>query len=30
MAIVAASQLVKYKPEEKEFLTRWAHVVEWD
>jgi len=30
LAIVAASQLVKQNPEEKEFLTRWAHVVEWD
>jgi aminoglycoside phosphotransferase (APT) family kinase protein len=30
MAIVAASQLVKHKPEEREFLMRWAHVVEWD
>jgi aminoglycoside phosphotransferase (APT) family kinase protein len=30
MAIVAASQLVKNKPEEREFLTRWAHVVEYD
>jgi hypothetical protein len=30
MAIVAASQLVKHKPEEREFLMRWAHVVEYD
>ena len=30
LAVVAASQLVKHKPEEQEFLTRWAHVVEWD
>ena len=30
MAIVAASQLVKHNPEEREFLTRWAHVVEYD
>ena len=30
LAIVAASQLVKHKPEEKEFLTRWAHVVEYE
>ena len=29
MAIVAASQLVKQNPEEREFLTRWAHVVEY-
>jgi aminoglycoside phosphotransferase (APT) family kinase protein len=30
LAIVAASQLVKRNPEEREFLTRWAHVVEYD
>ena len=30
MAVVAASQLVKQNPEEREFLTRWAHVVEYD
>ena len=30
MAIVAASQLVKNNPAEREFLTRWAHVVEYD
>jgi len=30
MAIVAASQLVKNNPQEREFLTRWAHVVEYD
>jgi tRNA A-37 threonylcarbamoyl transferase component Bud32 len=30
MSIVAASQLVKHKPEEKDFLMRWAHVVEYD
>jgi aminoglycoside phosphotransferase (APT) family kinase protein len=30
MAIVAASQLVKNKPEEREFLMRWVHVVEYD
>jgi aminoglycoside phosphotransferase (APT) family kinase protein len=29
MAIVAAAQLVKGKPEEKEFLLRWANVVEY-
>ncbi|MBQ4087772.1 MAG: phosphotransferase [Clostridia bacterium] len=28
--IVAASQLVKGKPEEKEFLTKWADVVEYE
>jgi len=29
MAIVAAAQLTKGKPEEKEFLLNWAHVVEY-
>ena len=29
MAIVAASQLVKGNPEERDFLQRWAHVVEY-
>jgi hypothetical protein len=29
MAIVAAGQLVRNKPEEKEFLLRWANVVEY-
>ena len=30
MPIVAASQLVKRKPEEREFLTSWASVVEYE
>ena len=30
LPIVAASQLVKGKPEEKEFLTHWASVVEYE
>ena len=30
MPIVAASQLVKGKPEEKEFLTNWAGVVDYE
>lgn len=30
LPIVAASQLVKGKPEEKEFLTNWASVVEYE
>lgn len=30
LAIVAASQLVKGNPEEREFLTRWASVVEYE
>jgi len=30
MAIVAASQLVKHKNEESEFLTKWAQVVEYE
>jgi aminoglycoside phosphotransferase (APT) family kinase protein len=30
LAIVAASQLVKGKPEEHELLMRWAHVVEYE
>ena len=30
MAIVAASQLVKNKPQEREFLMKWAHVVEYE
>jgi hypothetical protein len=29
MAIVAAAQLVKGKPEETKFLQRWANVVEY-
>jgi thiamine kinase-like enzyme len=29
LSIVAASQLSKAKPEEKDFLTRWANVVEY-
>ena len=29
MPIVAAAQLIKNKPEEKEFLQRWANVVEY-
>jgi tRNA A-37 threonylcarbamoyl transferase component Bud32 len=29
MAIVAASRMVKGKPEEREFLSRWANVVEY-
>jgi RIO-like serine/threonine protein kinase len=30
MSIVAASQLVKGKPEERELLTKWANVVEYE
>lgn len=30
LPIVAASQLAKGKPEEKEFLTRWVNVVEYE
>ena len=29
MAIVAASQMVKEKPEERDFLTRWANIAEY-
>jgi thiamine kinase-like enzyme len=30
LSIVAASQLMKAKPEEKELLLRWANVVEYE